>query len=84
MKTSPFLAMDPEEIYGQVRTHYSAASQSTNPKYGKAIAESFGYSLEELSKAPEGSNLGLSCGNPHAIAGIKEVGSTAEIPPVAM
>jgi arsenite methyltransferase len=30
-----------------------------------------GYSQEELSLAPEGSNMGLGCGNPQAIAALK-------------
>lgn len=31
-----------------------------------------GYSLDEMKKAPQGSNLGLGCGNPTAIASLKE------------
>lgn len=31
-----------------------------------------GYSQDEISKAPAGSNLGLGCGNPVAIASLKE------------
>ena len=31
-----------------------------------------GYSAEELAAVPEGANLGLGCGNPQAIASIKE------------
>jgi SAM-dependent methyltransferase len=31
-----------------------------------------GYSNEELAAAPDESNLGLGCGNPQAIAGLKE------------
>jgi ubiquinone/menaquinone biosynthesis C-methylase UbiE len=30
-----------------------------------------GYSSDELAAVPEGANLGLGCGNPHAIAAIK-------------
>jgi arsenite methyltransferase len=65
--------MDSQKIYDQVSTHYSAASQGTTPEYGSAVAKSFGYSEGELASAPEGSNLGLSCGNPLAIASISEV-----------
>jgi arsenite methyltransferase len=36
------------------------------------IGEKLGYSQEELNKVPEGSNLGLGCGNPTAIASLKE------------
>jgi len=32
------------------------------------LATSFGYSAAELATLPEGANLGLSCGNPQAIA----------------
>lgn len=65
--------MDSNQIYDQVRAHYSIASKETTVAYGSAIAKSFGYSEEELANAPEDSNLGLSCGNPLAIASIKEV-----------
>ncbi len=33
-------------------------------------AEKVGYSKDELSKVPEGSNLGLGCGNPTALASL--------------
>ncbi len=65
--------MDSQKIYDQVRAHYSAASHGTSAAYGSAIAKSFGYSDEELASALEGSNLGLSCGNPLAIASVREV-----------
>ncbi|KAK4135034.1 NAD(P)-binding protein [Trichocladium antarcticum] len=63
---------DSTEIYEQVREHYSSASRATNTKYGEAVAKSFGYSADELSSIPQDSNLGLSCGNPLAIASLKE------------
>ncbi|HUW60062.1 MAG TPA: arsenite methyltransferase [Candidatus Bathyarchaeia archaeon] len=34
------------------------------------LAEQIGYSEQELAALPEGANLGLSCGNPTAIAGL--------------
>jgi ubiquinone/menaquinone biosynthesis C-methylase UbiE len=34
-------------------------------------SEKMGYSLNELNQVPEGSNLGLGCGNPQAIAKLK-------------
>ncbi|MDB5353432.1 MAG: arsenite S-adenosylmethyltransferase [Planctomycetota bacterium] len=37
----------------------------------QGLALAFGYSAEELATLPEGANLGLSCGNPQAIAGLK-------------
>ena len=36
------------------------------------VSASMGYSAEELAAVPEGANLGLGCGNPQAIASIKE------------
>lgn len=65
--------MDSSKIYEEVREHYSSASRSTSVKYGEAVAKSFGYSADELANIPEDANLGLSCGNPLAIASLKEV-----------
>ena len=36
-----------------------------------ALAKGIGYSEEELSGLPEGANMGLSCGNPTALASLK-------------
>jgi len=36
-----------------------------------AIAESLGYSEEDLGKVPKGAHLGLGCGNPLALAALK-------------
>jgi ubiquinone/menaquinone biosynthesis C-methylase UbiE len=36
------------------------------------VARAVGYSDEELSSLPEGSNMGLSCGNPTAMASLEE------------
>ena len=35
------------------------------------LAKQIGYSAEELTALPEGANLGLSCGNPAALASLK-------------
>jgi len=35
------------------------------------LAEGIGYSQEDLSILPDGANMGLSCGNPTALAGLK-------------
>ena len=43
------------------------------PLDAQKVAEAFGYTEEELSSIPEGSHMGLSCGNPLATANIKEV-----------
>jgi len=36
-----------------------------------ALAKGIGYSAEELDGLPEGANMGLSCGNPTALASLK-------------
>lgn len=36
-----------------------------------AVSRGLGYSSEEVGAVPEGSNLGLGCGNPRAIAALK-------------
>lgn len=35
------------------------------------LARMAGYSLAELQSAPDGANMGLGCGNPHAIAALR-------------
>src|SRR5438067_453366 len=60
--------------------HYSALAcedASNNAAHIKKVAESFGYDPEDLAAIPEGANLGLSCGNPLVIAGLKPVCSLA-------
>lgn len=37
----------------------------------EALAEEIGYSPEELAALPDGANMGLSCGNPAAIAALR-------------
>lgn len=38
----------------------------------QGVSKSIGYSDEELNAVPEGANLGLGCGNPVALASLKE------------
>ena len=40
-------------------------------KPDEAYSKELGYSKEELDSVPEGCNMGLGCGNPHAIASLK-------------
>lgn len=47
----------------------SSCCGSTSPE---AVAQVAGYSEAELAMLPEGANMGLSCGNPTAIASLKE------------
>jgi arsenite methyltransferase len=41
------------------------------PADAEKLAKQIGYSAEELAALPEGSNMGLSCGNPAALAALK-------------
>ncbi len=76
--------MDKEEIKKVVRKGYGKiAKQSSsccvpansccgNTDPAQAISKTIGYSEEELKAVPEGANLGLGCGNPIALASLKE------------
>jgi SAM-dependent methyltransferase len=57
-----------------VRSKYAAVAESdlTNQHRGvRAVAEAFGYSAAELASIPAEANMGLSCGNPTALASLK-------------
>ena len=63
------------EIIEAVRERYAGAARSglSSEQTGvRAVAEAFGYTAEELSSIPAGANLGLSCGNPTALANLRE------------
>src|SRR4030042_5292577 len=45
-------------------------SSSTSP--ARDISKTVGYSDEEINAVPDGANLGLGCGNPLAIASLKD------------
>jgi len=66
--------MDAKETYRQVSDHYGSVSKSATGKYEHTVAKAFGYTDEELKDIPESANLGLSCGNPTALAKLREVG----------
>lgn len=60
----------------QVLNHYSSLARedpSLNTSHAQKVAQSFGYTPEDLSSIPSGSNLGVSCGNPLSIASLKAV-----------
>lgn len=70
-----------EEIRQAVRDKYGSVAQATDTGCGCSISSccnpgdvsvALGYSPEQLTAAPEGANMGLGCGNPHAIASLKE------------
>ena len=75
-----------DEILTSVRQHYGSIAQapssgcgcgtspcceSEQPTLFTDYAEKIGYSPDELLQIPEGSNLGLGCGNPTAIASLR-------------
>jgi hypothetical protein len=63
-----------ERLLKSVRSKYGAVADSTLSSRDagvKAVAEAFGYSTEELTSIPAEANMGLSCGNPTAIASIR-------------
>jgi SAM-dependent methyltransferase len=75
---------DPQarEIRDQVRAGYGAIARDggsccgpASPCCGSApptdLAQRIGYSADELAALPEGANLGLSCGNPNALAALQ-------------
>ncbi len=64
-----------EKTRDAVRKGYGAVAQAglSSTQGGiKGIANAFGYSDEELSSIPAEANMGLSCGNPVAMASISE------------
>jgi arsenite methyltransferase len=62
--------------YGKIATGSSGGCCSPESACGCdsaiVVAREVGYQAEDLSVVPDGANLGLGCGNPVAIAGIKE------------
>ena len=66
------------DIAARVNERYgSCAVKATDhgfkPEAHAEIATAFGYTKEELKAIPDKANLGLSCGNPFALANLKEV-----------
>lgn len=63
-----------ETIKSAVRDRYGAVARSglNNEHQGAAaVAQAFGYSAQELASIPADANMGLSCGNPTALAELK-------------
>jgi hypothetical protein len=68
----------PADIAARVNERYgnyavNAAGDGHKPDAHADIATAFGYTQDELKAIPEKANLGLSCGNPFALANLKEV-----------
>ncbi len=71
--------MEIVDLKREVEARYSEVALGTGScgslcgctENAEGLALAFGYSAEELATLPEGANLGLSCGNPQAIAGLR-------------
>lgn len=77
--------IDSEAVRDLVRHGYATIAQKTSagatgpgvsccgssPQDSDKLARELGYSVEELKELPEGANMGLSCGNPAALAALK-------------
>ena len=50
----------------------TTSSCCTDPRSPGEMSKDLGYTEEDLATVPEGSNLGLGCGNPVALASLKE------------
>ncbi len=65
------------DAYGQIASEgrtgcgCSCSGDASATELPTRLASVMGYSATEIADAPEGSNLGLGCGNPHAIASLK-------------
>ncbi len=63
--------------YGQIAKGGGSCCGSTPSSCGSTpvdsdqLAKHVGYSAEEIATLPEGANMGLSCGNPNALAALK-------------
>ena len=75
-----------EDVKNEVRDAYGGVAEANQQKEScgngrsccgvsakpdPSYSQELGYSKEELDSAPEGSNMGLGCGNPQAIADLK-------------
>lgn len=74
-----------ESIRNLVRDGYAAIAKNTSsdccspgvsccgssPQDSDKLARELGYTVEELQSLPESANMGLSCGNPAALAALK-------------
>lgn len=75
MKTTPTDSSS-EAVREEVRRRYGATASGKSSCADEFCtstgATELGYSTEDAAAAPEGANLGLGCGNPLAIASLKE------------
>jgi arsenite methyltransferase len=72
--------MHSNAIYTHVQDRYGdladRSSTSEQERTEQKIAQAFGYEAADLSSIPQAANLGVSCGNPLALANLREVSLT--------
>jgi arsenite methyltransferase len=64
----------PDNLIDQVQSKYASVAKSalsSDHSGVRAVAEAFGYTPEELASLPADANMGLSCGNPIAVANLR-------------
>ncbi len=59
-----------KERYGRIAERKSASC--CGPKVEDTISTAVGYGQDDLAAVPDGANLGLGCGNPVALASLRE------------
>ncbi len=76
--------MESKQIKKAVRENYARIAKRGNsccaqvssccepPDSAREVSKKIGYTEEDLKSVPEGSNLGLGCGNPVALASLKK------------
>jgi arsenite methyltransferase len=74
--------MKEENVKKEVRKRYAKVAKTSGSCCGgtscssaptsEQVSKMIGYSEEEINAVPEGANLGLGCGNPTALASLKE------------
>lgn len=76
--------MKEENVKKEVRNRYAKVAKTSgsccaskvsccsSPPQSQQVSKMIGYSQEEMAAVPEGANLGLGCGNPTALASLKE------------
>lgn len=77
-------SIPPQSVHDHVREGYSRIARSSDaaragsccgsgsaPVSAQHVAAAVGYSQQDLNALPQGANMGLSCGNPTAIASLK-------------
>jgi SAM-dependent methyltransferase len=82
--SNPITMTDSESVRAAVRDGYGqiarqgserraakASCCGSTPADAEKLVQHVGYSAEELEALPEGANLGLSCGNPNALAALQ-------------